>query len=388
MHDAPTLRHLVFFASYLLLSFTLHFGEKMAMRLLLFCVLSTLFCTGCFDKQDKNAGSCCVQDIDFDEGLGRTEKVVKSAPDQKRYRTLKKMWEQNRPSHVIASKEGKIPKIIHQIWLGPKRPPRFYFTFRETWEQMHPDWEYRLWTDAEVEAFDFELKDLYNQSANWGEKADILRAEILQVFGGIYVDTDFECLQPFDDLMMRYDFFAGIEPPHAIPESDYSLLISNAIIASGPGHPIMKKWKELIRSRWQKAEEECFSPIEKVLVRTFLTFGEAVESEIEHSAGTNIVFPSTYFYPIKPVYLRHPPKQPNFFKKVLIAFDMKEGHPFSEIKKESMAIHHFAGCWQKKPYELIKDVHKEIVKLKNEQSLMQAEIKTLQEQLKQQSSST
>lgn len=354
----------------------------------LFVFLSVLFlCCGCTDKKSQSMGH--LVDIEFDEGLGKQEYsnclIFKSPSDQKRYRLLKKVWEQNRPAHVISTPKEKIPKIIHQIWLGPKRPPRFFLTFKEAWERLHPDWEYRLWTDSDAEAFDFELKDLFNKSSNWGEKSDILRAEILNAFGGVYVDTDFECLQPFDELITRYDFFAGIEPPHAIPESDHILLTSNALIGSTAGHPIVVKWKELIRTRWQKAEEECFSPIEKVLVRTFLSFGKAVDMEVETPGYTNIIFPSTYFYPIKPVYLRHPPKQPNFFKKMLIAFDIKSGHAFSEIKKETMAVHYFAGGWQKSPSELVKDVHKELVSLKREQERLAEEICYLKQNMAPQS---
>ena len=31
-----------------------------------------------------------------------------------------------------------------------------------------------------------------------GEKSDIFRYEILYRFGGVYVDTDFECIKPFE----------------------------------------------------------------------------------------------------------------------------------------------------------------------------------------------
>jgi mannosyltransferase OCH1-like enzyme len=47
---------------------------------------------------------------------------------------------------------------------------------------------------------DVKLMILKNQKAyslakNWGMKSDILRYEILQKFGGVYIDTDYECLQ-------------------------------------------------------------------------------------------------------------------------------------------------------------------------------------------------
>jgi len=361
---------------------------KMLKKPHFFCLyiltLACFVCTACTKKTQSvpKKEKTELIDIEFDEGLGKSgasfHLVLHSASDQKRYHTLKKVWEQNRLSHVRASLDGKIPKIIHQIWLGPKRPPRYFYTFRQTWESMHPDWEYKLWTDADAQNFDFELKDLYNKSSNWGEKSDILRCEILLAFGGLYTDVDFECLQNFDELVNKYDFFTGLEPPHAIPESDHILLTSNALIGAVPQHPILKRWKESIRARWQKAEDECFSPIEKVLVRTFLPFGEAVDMEIETPGFTNIVFPSTYFYPLKPLYVRNPPKDPSFFKKALIACGVKTGHTFSEVKRESMAVHYFASSWQKSPNELIKDIHKELIKIKKKQAQFEAKLQWLE----------
>lgn len=322
-------------------------------------------------------------DIDFEEGLGKGHRVFslveKSNADQKRYRLLKKVWQRNRPSFTPAAKSPKIPKIIHQIWLGPKRPPPFFLKFRESWQANHPDWEYRLWTDQDLATYDFELRDLYDQSDNYGEKSDILRCEILLKYGGVYVDADFECLKPLDEIMAKYDFFSGIEPPHEIPESDRVMLISNALIGSVPNHPILKRWKHIIRDRWKRAEDECFTTIEKVLVRTFLSFGDAVEEEIDSPPHVNIVFPSTYFYPIRPFYLRNPPEPPNIFKQLLIAFDLRKDHCFSRVMPETFAVHHFASTWQKNTAELFKDVHREILKLKKEQAELSREIQQLKQ---------
>ncbi len=32
-----------------------------------------------------------------------------------------------------------VPKIIHQIWIGPKQPP---INLMNTWKEKHPDFEY------------------------------------------------------------------------------------------------------------------------------------------------------------------------------------------------------------------------------------------------------
>ena len=37
-----------------------------------------------------------------------------------------------------------IPKIIHQLWVGPKKPP---LQLMETWKTNHPDWQYMFWNE-------------------------------------------------------------------------------------------------------------------------------------------------------------------------------------------------------------------------------------------------
>ncbi len=348
---------------------------------LLVCLLAICVVTCSKINLKPAANQSAIVDIEFDDGLGRGHRVFSlvenSTSDQKRYRLLKKVWQRNRPSFVQSAKSTKIPKIIHQIWLGPKRPPGFFLKFRESWQKLHPDWEYRLWTDAELATLDFEMRDLFDASENYGEKSDILRCELLLKYGGVYVDTDFECLKSIDELLYKYDFFAGIEPPHEIIESSRVLLVSNALVGACPDHPILKRYKQIIRERWKTAELESFTNIEKVLVRTFLSFGRAVEEKIDSPDQVNIVFPATYFFPIRPNYIRNPPEPPDFIKKILFAFDLKKDHPFSHVMPETMAVHHFAATWQKGPQEMIKELQRELVKLKKEQQELFREVQEL-----------
>ena len=44
-------------------------------------------------------------------------------------------------------------------------------------------------------------RDAYLAAPNFGQKADILRYELLERYGGVYVDVDMECLQSLDPLL-------------------------------------------------------------------------------------------------------------------------------------------------------------------------------------------
>jgi hypothetical protein len=64
-------------------------------------------------------------------------------------------------------------------------------------------------------------------------RGDLLRYEILERFGGVYVDADFECLRPIDGLLKGIDCFCAWEIQDR--------WINNAIIGSVPAHPFIER---------------------------------------------------------------------------------------------------------------------------------------------------
>jgi hypothetical protein len=91
-----------------------------------------------------------------------------------------------------------IPRIIHQIWIGPKPAPTVML---DTWRAKHPDCEYILWTEAEIvrRGMTFRCVPQIDLIAEINGKADILRWEILYKYGGIAIDADSACIEPLDD---------------------------------------------------------------------------------------------------------------------------------------------------------------------------------------------
>jgi mannosyltransferase OCH1-like enzyme len=119
----------------------------------------------------------------------------------------------------------KIPKIIHQIWLGPKPVPVYIQQIKD----MNPSWDHKLWREEDVE----KLKPLKNQKHYdalinqyeilhskcprinnmhfYAGRADLLRLEILFSSGGFFVDADSLPLQEFPDFLLDNDSFSVYE---------------------------------------------------------------------------------------------------------------------------------------------------------------------------------
>ncbi len=95
-----------------------------------------------------------------------------------------------------------IPRLIHQIWVGPKPLPANFAKWGEGIRRAHPGWTYQLWNDASVESLLLEHFPqhlaIYRATKSYSQKSDLARYAILAIKGGLYLDTDCECRRPID----------------------------------------------------------------------------------------------------------------------------------------------------------------------------------------------
>jgi inositol phosphorylceramide mannosyltransferase catalytic subunit len=124
-----------------------------------------------------------------------------------------------------------IPRVFHRIWLGDAELPEEYRRYGESWARHHPAWEMRLWTEREIEELETSRAEAKDRRRHPAERSDLLRYEILYRFGGVYIDTDMECLRPIDPLLDGVRFFAGKVRGNRL---------NNAIIGCEEGHPSAK----------------------------------------------------------------------------------------------------------------------------------------------------
>ena len=104
-----------------------------------------------------------------------------------------------------------IPKIIHQIWIGPnKRPDCWMDSVRDFCKDF--GYEYKLWDDASVSSFQMINRLIYDLHPMYNAKADILRYELLVHYGGVYIDADSVIIRPekFNRLLSEFNEDAGI----------------------------------------------------------------------------------------------------------------------------------------------------------------------------------
>ncbi|MCX5922702.1 MAG: glycosyltransferase [Candidatus Dependentiae bacterium] len=263
--------------------------------------------------------------VDFQTAMGKNHplyshyyiKGTQTAAAQNMLTHFQALYNKNISTNSAPQATPKIPKIIHQIWLGSPLPEKFK-NLAATWQQHHPDWEYKLWTDADIAALGLENQAAYDTAINYAERSDIARYEILYRFGGLYVDTDFECVQPFDVLHYSYDFYTGLELP-GMAMFLAPIIIPNGLIGSISGHPIVRTCIDGIKN--DKSAEQ------NIVIKTGpMLFTQAVLDLASTGTTTDIVFPASFFYPIDK--------------------ETKDRSTIENIiKPETFALHHWAGSW-------------------------------------------
>jgi mannosyltransferase OCH1-like enzyme len=143
-----------------------------------------------------------------------------------------------------------------------------------------------LWTDKNVH----EVK-LYNQKyydevpGNYGVQSDLLKWELIYKFGGVYVDIDFECLQPLDNLHYAYDFYTGLQPM----DTRY-IQLGAALFASAPGHHVLKHCIETIKDDWKYHHTVIKTGPVHFTKSFYLTAGS--------TDLIDVALPEHYFYPL------------------------------------------------------------------------------------------
>jgi mannosyltransferase OCH1-like enzyme len=226
-----------------------------------------------------------MKKICFTRSIGRTELYL-GIDGISLYNFFRDLYDRYNPSVVQCGPTLKIPKIIHQIWLG-STVPDVYKAFMQTWIDIHcgQGWEYKLWTDDNVHEIVLYNKKFYDETVNYGVKSDILRWEILYQQGGLYVDVDYECLRSFDMFHYLYDFYTGIQP------LDTEIVqLGAALVGSKPGHPILKQCIETIKDHWHlKSAPKKTGP---------LHFTQSFYAVAGQNGSLDIAFPPFYVYPL------------------------------------------------------------------------------------------
>jgi glycosyltransferase involved in cell wall biosynthesis len=176
-----------------------------------------------------------------------------------------------------------MPKIIHQLWIGPRPCPQQYI---DTWRVKNPGWEHILWDEARLSGKSFKNQAHVDAMTELNGKCDIYRYEILKEYGGFFIDADSLCLLPLSDSFCEHDSFSCYENEDIRPG-----LIAAGYLGCVPDCKLM----DLLIDAISQIDLQVFSGP----MRAWETVGPKFLTEIIDNSDYKdiMIYPSHFFIP-------------------------------------------------------------------------------------------
>lgn len=114
------------------------------------------------------------------------------------------------PSKLSTCNELKIPKIIHYCWFGKEKIPDSYRKWMESWKYYCPDYEIVEWNEKNYDVNKSRYSSQAYKEKKWAFVSDYARIDIINEYGGVYLDTDVELVKNIDEMLMN-ESFCGFE---------------------------------------------------------------------------------------------------------------------------------------------------------------------------------
>jgi mannosyltransferase OCH1-like enzyme len=213
-----------------------------------------------------------------------------------------------------------IPELLHQTAPTAELSAETH-RYRVKLRELHPGWTYKLWTDEDNLAFvQTHFPSFYPVFLNLPRnimRADVIRYLLMYKHGGLYLDTDYEMLKPFD--LLEHDIILPWES-----DGDFGVgrdKIANAILASTPGHPF-----------WELVIDE-------------LTDHPPLDEDVDVESSTGPVFLTRMYHrALRTGMVLCTPRRALFSPRTPRTRREREA-----ILKEGVAygIHHCAGTWRR-----------------------------------------
>lgn len=197
------------------------------------------------------------------------------------------------------------PRIIHQIWSGIDEPlPKRFESLGKTWKYDYPTWTYEFWDNKRMNAF---VEQRYPQYwVNYCkfpydiQRWDAIRYLILKEMGGMYVDFDYESIQPLEELVQNKTCCFSMEPASHYKEqiSDKAFIFNNALMISIPNHEFINRIVEKIFLDENVNIRESEDKVQIVFKTTGPFILNQLYNELTHEVKDQIyLIPSEYVSP-------------------------------------------------------------------------------------------
>lgn len=216
-----------------------------------------------------------------------------------------------------------IPKIIHYCWFGKGEKSDLTRNCMASWIKFLPEYKIIEWNEDNTNIADEipYVQEAYN-SKKYAFVSDYFRLKALYEYGGVYMDTDYECIKPINDILQSGNFITGFESPG---------MLLTAFIAVEKHNPIIKEFLDSYRIRHFIEENGSYdlTPINEGFSKLLEKYGVLLD---DINLYQKVEIPQTdiriVVYPVD----------------VLCGFDVKTWH--EKYTNRTIGVHHMSSSWQ------------------------------------------
>lgn len=232
-----------------------------------------------------------------------------------------------------------IPHYIHYCWFGGNEKPEMVLKCIDSWKKYFPGWEIIEWSEKNYDINKCQyVIDAYRLE-KWAFVSDYVRFDVLNQFGGIYLDVDVEFIKEIPIDYLTYSCFAGFEKAGEVSPG--------LIFAVEPKHWFLKDILDSYKNdRFYYNSDGIYETVNTRTSNILKRYGLIQNNKYQVVKGIHI-FPSEYF----------------------CGYDTDIREP--EITNNTICWHHYLGSWNQKTIKMkLQDVVKNIIGKSNYKKLV------------------
>ena len=209
-----------------------------------------------------------------------------------------------------------IPKIIHYCWFGDGQIPKENQAYIDEWKTICPDYRIIKWDESNYDVNKVAFMREAAAARNWTFIADYARFDIINTYGGVYLDVDVQLLKNHDDYLCLSSFW-GMEQ-----DFNRQLYVNPGLgFGSISNNPVLIELLDFYNKMHFDNDKIVASPI---LLRSFFEQEGFVQKNTIQQFDFGNIFPKDYFAPL------------DCFGKL-------------KTTANSVSIHHYLGSWINNP---------------------------------------
>lgn len=205
-----------------------------------------------------------------------------------------------------------IPKIIHYCWFGDSQIPEDNQAYIDEWKSICPDYKIIRWDESNYDVNKIPFMREAAKYKKWAFVSDYARLDVVNSYGGIYLDVDVELLRDFGAVLENQSFW-GIEQSY-----NRQLYVNLGLgFGSVPNNYILADLLALYKNLSFSKNYLIASPV--LFKKIFEEYGFVQKNRIQ-SFDFGVIYPTDFFGTM------------NCFGE-------------AKITKDSISTHHYLGSW-------------------------------------------